>query len=96
MSQATGSGTATNINTLSFSSPASAQDGLGPQLYKVYRSPANGAPGSETFLGYVDSTVGIQADGVTPVYANQIVDTGTALVPQQSSGPVIPGILPQQ
>jgi hypothetical protein len=95
VSQTTGSGTATNVVTLSFSSPGG-QDGLGPQLYKVYRTAAGGAPGSETFLGYVDSTVGLQSDGVTPVIANQIVDTGTSLVPQQSSGTIVPGILPAQ
>ena len=82
----------TSANTLSFTAPTG-QDGLGTQLYKVWRSTAAGA---ETFLGYCDSTVGLQSDQVTPVYVNQIVDTGTALVPQQSSGPVVPGILPTQ
>jgi hypothetical protein len=85
----------TSVNTLSFSSPGG-QDGLGPQLYKVWRTPLNGAPGSETFLGYVDSTVGLQSDGVTPITANQIVDTGTALIPQQSSGSLVPNVLPSQ
>ena len=88
VSQATSG--STSANTLSFTSPTG-QDGLGTQLYKVWRGTA---AGGETFLGYCDSTVGLQSDGVTPVYANQIVDTGTALVPQQSSGPVVPGILP--
>jgi len=90
VSQATTGSTSTV--TLSFTAPTG-QDGLGAQLYKVWRGTAAGA---ETFLGYVDSTVGLQSDGVTPVYANQIVDTGTALIPQQSSGPVVPGILPTQ
>jgi hypothetical protein len=90
VSQATTGSTSTV--TLSFT-PPTGQDGLGTQLYKVFRGTAAGA---ETFLGYCDSTVGLQSDGVTPVYANQIVDTGTALVPQQSSGPVVPGILPNQ
>jgi hypothetical protein len=85
----------TSVNTLSFSSPAG-QDGLGPQLYKVWRTTGTGASGSETFLGYVDSTVGLMSDGVTPIYANQIVDTGTALIPQQSSGSIVPGVLPTQ
>ena len=80
----------TSTVTLSFT-PPTGQDGLGTQLYKVWRGTA---AGGETFLGYCDSTVGLQSDGVTPVYTNQIVDTGTALVPQQSSGPVVPGILP--
>ena len=88
VSQATTGSTSTV--TLSFTAPTG-QDGLGTQLYKVWRGTS---AGGETFLGYVDSTVGLQSDGVTPVYANQIVDTGTALVPQQSSGPVVPGILP--
>ena len=90
VSQATSG--STSANTLSFTAPTG-QDGLGTQLYKVWRSTAAGA---ETFLGYCDSTVGLQSDQVTPVYVNQIVDTGTALVPQQSSGPVVPGILPTQ
>ena len=93
VSQATGGSTATNVITLSFSSPTG-QDGLGPQLYKVWRTAAGSAPGSETFLGYCDSTVGLASDGVTPIVANQIVDTGTTLVPQQSSGTIVPGILP--
>jgi len=78
---------------LSFT-PPTGQDGLSPILYKVYRTAAAGAAGSETFLGYVDATVGLASDGVTPVVTNQIVDTGTALVPQQSSGSVVPAILP--
>lgn len=82
-----------NNVVLSFT-PPSGQDGLGAQLYKVWRTAANGASGSETFLGYVDSTVGLAADQVTPVVTNQIVDTGAALIPQQSTGPVVPGILP--
>lgn len=93
VSQATGSGTATNTITLSFT-PPSGEDGLTPQLYKVWRTAAGGATGTETFLGYVDSTVGLASDGVTPVIANQIVDTGTALIPQQSSGSLVPSILP--
>jgi len=90
VSQATTGSTSTV--TLSFTAPTG-QDGLGAQLYKVWRGTA---AAGETFLGYCDSTVGLQSDGVTPVYANQIVDTGTALIPQQSSGPVVPGILPTQ
>jgi hypothetical protein len=93
VSQATGSGTSTNTITLSFTAPTGL-DGLSPQLYKVWRTAAGGASGSETFLGYVDSTVGLASDGVTPVLTNQIVDTGTALVPQQSSGSVVPATLP--
>jgi hypothetical protein len=81
--------------TLAFT-PPSGLDGLAPQLFKVWRTAAGGASGSETFLGYVDATVGLAADGVTQVVTNNIVDTGTALVPQQSSGTIVPGILPAQ
>jgi hypothetical protein len=84
----------TGNNVVLSLTPPSGQDGLGPQLYKVWRTAANGASGSETFLGYVDSTVGLAADGITPVVTNQIIDTGAALIPQQSTGPVVPGILP--
>ncbi len=76
--------------TLSFT-PPTGQDGAAAQLYKVWRGTSAGA---ETFIGYVDSTVGLASDGVTPVVTNQIVDTGAALVPQQSSGSVVPAILP--
>jgi hypothetical protein len=86
---------ATSSITLSFT-PPSGLDGLAPQLYKVWRTAGGGASGSETFLGYVDATVGLLADGVTQVIANQIVDTGTALVPQFATGPVVPAILPTQ
>jgi len=82
-----------NNVVLSFT-PPTGQDGLGTQLYKVWRTAANGASGSESFLGYVDATVGLAADQVTPVITNQIVDTGAALVPQQSSGSVVPNPLP--
>jgi len=79
-----------NNVVLSFT-PPTGQDGLGTQLYKVFRGTAAGA---ETFLGYVDSTVGLASDGVTPVVTNQIIDTGAALIPQNSTGPTVPGTLP--
>ena len=79
-----------NNVVLSFT-PPTGQDGAAAQLYKVWRGTAAGA---ETFLGYVDSTVGLASDGVTPVVTNQIVDTGAALIPQQSSGSVVPATLP--
>lgn len=79
--------------TLSFT-PPSGQDGGAPQLYKVWRTAANGASGSETFLGYVDSSVALAADSVTQILANQIVDTGAALVAQNSTGPTVPPNLP--
>ncbi|WP_327066895.1 SU10 major capsid protein [Kitasatospora sp. NBC_01302] len=88
VSQATGSGTSTNTITLSFSTP-SGLDGLQPQLYKVYRSTTTG---TETLLGYVDGTVGLASDGVTPILTTSIVDTGTALIPQ--NGSTVPGTLP--
>ena len=59
VSIATGGSTSTNTITLSFT-PPTGQDGLGAQLYKVWRTAAGGAAGSETFLGYVDSTVGLE------------------------------------
>ena len=90
VSQATGSG-ATGIITLAFT-PPTGLDSLSPILYKVYRTAAGGAAGSETFLGYVDATVGLSADGVTPIITTSIVDTGTALVPQ--NGATVPGTLP--
>lgn len=88
VSQATGSGTSTNIITLSFT-PPTGYDGIGAQLYKVYRSSTTG---TESFLGYVDATVGVQADGFTQIPTTSIIDTGTALVPQ--NGSTVPGTLP--
>lgn len=79
---------ATSTVTLSFSTPTGL-DGLQPQLFKVYRSTATG---TETLLGYVDGTVGLAADGVTPILTTSIVDTGTALVPQ--NGATVPATLP--
>lgn len=76
--------------TLSFSTPAGL-DGSQPISYKVYRSTSSGA---ETFLGYVDATVGLSGDGVTPINTTSIVDIGSALIPQ--NGATVPGILPAQ
>lgn len=75
--------------TLSFT-PPNGQDGLPPQLWKVWRTLANGASGTEFLLGYVDACVGLQSDGVTQIVANQIIDTGGALIPCQSSGSLVP------
>lgn len=80
-----------NNVVLSFT-PPTGQDGLSPILYKVYRTGAGGAAGSETFLGYVDATVGLNTDGVTPVITTSIADTGAALIPQ--NGATVPGTLP--
>jgi hypothetical protein len=84
VSQATGGGTETNTITLSFSTPTGL-DGATPILYKVYRTAAGGSTGTETLLGVVDATVGLAADGLTPVLTTSIMDTGTALVPKNSS-----------
>jgi hypothetical protein len=83
---------ATSTVTLSFT-PPTGYDGLAAQLYKVYRTALNGATGTETFLGYADATVGLQSDGVTPIPATSIIDTGSALVPQ-GTGNVVPATLP--
>lgn len=92
VSQATGG--SSGYVTLSFSAP-SGLDGASPISYKVYRTASGGASGSETLLGYVDSTVGLAADGVTPVYATCIFDTGAALIPAVgSSATTVPGTLP--
>jgi hypothetical protein len=91
VSQATGG--ANGYVTLSFATPTG-QDGALPVSYKVYRTASGGASGSETLLGYVDATVGLQADGITPVYATCIVDTGAALIPVVgSSATTVPGTL---
>lgn len=81
---------ATSTVTLSFTPPAGFENGTAIS-YKVYRSTATG---TESLLGYVDAVVGLSGDGVTPIVANQIVDTGAALVPQQSSGSVVPAVSP--
>jgi hypothetical protein len=89
VSQATGAGTGANTITLSFSTP-SGLDGALPILYKVYRTAAGGSTGTETLLGYVDATVGVAADGITPVLTTSIVDTGSYLLPMNgSTGPAI-------
>jgi hypothetical protein len=79
----------TSTVTLSFTTPTG-QDSASPIAFKVYRT--SGSTGTETLLGYVDAIVGTAADGITPVYATSIVDTGTALVPQ--NGATVPGVLP--
>jgi hypothetical protein len=74
------SGTTSTV-TLSFSTPGGL-DGSQPNLYKVFRSTTTG---QETFLGYVDATVGIAADGVTPILTTSIVDDGVKLVPKNAA-----------
>jgi hypothetical protein len=67
--------------TLSFSVP-SGVDGGAPLSYRVYRGTS---AGQETLLGVVDAVVTTTGDGITPIYATQIVDTGAALVQQTGS-----------
>lgn len=83
-SQAVTGGTSTV--TLSFTVPTG-PDGAAPLHYKVYRSTATG---TESFLGYVAGAVAMGSDNVTPVLANQIVDNGAQLIPQNSTGPTQP------
>ncbi len=90
VSQATGSGTENYTITLSFSTP-SGHEGNQPILYKVYRTAAGGSTGTQTLLGVVDATVGLAADGITPILTTSIVDTGTALIPK--NGSTAPGTL---
>lgn len=85
-SQATTGSTSTV--TLSFSTPTGL-DGSQPNLYKVFRSTATGA---ETLLGYVDATVGVAADGVTPILTTSIVDDGVTLTPK--NGSTVPQTVP--
>lgn len=82
---------ATNIVTLAFSTLAGL-DGLQPTLYKVYRSPVAGGAGTATLLGYVDATVGLAADGITPILTTSIIDNGVTLIPQ--NGSTQPGTFP--
>jgi hypothetical protein len=81
VTQAVPSGTATNIVTLAFTPPTTA-DGSPVLLYKVWESATTGA---ETLLGVVDGVVGLAGDGVTPIVTTSIVDTGVTLVPQNGS-----------
>jgi hypothetical protein len=71
----------TSVVTLAFSTPSGFQSST-PQHYMVYRSTSTG---TETLLGVVDATVGLQSDNVTPILTTSIIDTGTALVPQNGS-----------
>jgi len=90
------SGGSTGYGQLILSSTPTGLDGSQPILYKVYRSAVAGAAGSETLLGYVDAVVGLAADGVTPVYATSIYDTGAALIPvvgTSGAATTVPGSL---
>ncbi|WBP89532.1 SU10 major capsid protein [Kitasatospora cathayae] len=78
----------TSTATLAFTPPTGFQSST-PQHYMVYRATATG---QETLLGAVDATVGLAADGVTPILTTSIVDTGTNLVPQ--NGATVPAQTP--
>lgn len=72
--------------TLTFSTPGSTMpDGLGPILYKVYRTAAGGASGTEVLLGCVD------AFDTTGVATTVIIDTGTNLLTNSlaNTGPTV-------
>jgi hypothetical protein len=73
--------TATNIVTLTFTPPTT-NTGAPVLAYKVYESATTG---TEVLLGVVDGVVGLMSDNVTPIVTTSIVDTGTALVPQNGS-----------
>ena len=91
VSQAAGGGD-TSIITLSFT-PVTGPDGALANLYKVYRTAKDGSTNTETLLGVVDAVVAVGSDGVTPIVANQIVDTGATLIPQNSTGPLQPSVI---
>jgi hypothetical protein len=89
------SGGATGYIQLLFAAPTGL-DGSSTILYKVYRTASGGAAGTETLLGYVDAVVGLGSDGVTPVYATSIYDTGAALIPvvgTSGAATTVPGTL---
>jgi hypothetical protein len=84
-----------SIVTLSFTAPTTGgYQSSAPILYKVYRTAVGGSANSETLLGVVDAVVTTAADGITPVYATSIVDTGAALIPEASGGSVTPVVTP--
>jgi len=85
---ATVAGTGTGSCTLTFT-PPTGFEGAPPVLYKVFRGTA---AGTESLLGVVDANVGLAGDGITPIVATSIVDTGASLVPQ--NGVAIPAQSP--
>lgn len=74
VSQTTGNTNGLNINTLTVAAPANMPDGAAPILYKVYRTAAAGASGTESLLGVVD------AFDTTGAAVTSIIDTGTNLL----------------
>ena len=71
-------GTGTAIITLTVAAPSNMPDGASPILYKVYRTAANGASGTESLLGVVD------AFDTTGTATTSIIDTGTNLLTNSS------------
>lgn len=88
VSQAT-TGAASTV-TLSFTPPSAIEGGTA-LTYRVYRGTSSG---SEQLIGVVDAVVGFMADGITPIPTTSIVDTGSALIPQ--NGSTQPATLPTQ
>jgi len=74
---------ATGSVSLTFAVPTG-QEGATPQTYRVYR----GTAGNETLIGIVDAVVTTGGDGITPIYATAILDTGAALNVSAQSGAV--------
>lgn len=81
-------GTSTTSVTITLPTVASIE-GANLISWRVYRSTATG---TESLLGVVDAVVGFQSDGITPIMTTSIVDTGTALIPYNSS--TAPSTLP--
>jgi hypothetical protein len=86
-----GSGT-TGI-ALSFTPPSNNPEGGIVLSYKVFRTLVGGATATEFLLGYVDAVVGVDGNN-NPITTNLIIDTGTALVPENASGPTLPAVPP--
>lgn len=82
--------TGTGVITLSFTPPVGFEGGA-PVSYKVFRSSGSG---TETLLGYVDAAVATASDNVTLIPTNQIVDNGSTLIAQNSTGPLQPATVP--
>lgn len=64
--------------TLTVAAPSNMPDGLGPILYKVYRTAGNGASGTESLIGVVD------AFDTTGTAVTSIIDNGTNLLTNSS------------
>lgn len=71
--------------TLGVAAPSNMPDGLGPILYKVYRTAASGASGTETLIGVVD------AFDTAGVATTSIIDTGTNLLTNSSANTAVTG-----